>query len=303
MENIQNLIKSRTESLLNETFVDMQLIADPGAVNQVYVITTDTQKLIARINDITELPRFKKEQWCVQQAEQAGVKGAKVLDVGSDDKHAYMLMSYIEGKRADQPEVDTHNVWRVVGEYAKKIHTVPIKGFGEKLDDITAGDMQKWHDYLDYNLSSLGEQDVLIEKGIITAEQSTLLHKHFTELAKLDVRLGLSHGDLSLDNIIVDSNDTVNLIDWGSAEGHLVPHYDLGVILDHSLSDDSEEFAQVLEGYGLSKVEYSAINDQITSLMLLVAADKVRYAIDRSPESLESSSTHLKKVLLRTGSN
>ena len=294
-----NLLKPIVHALFNEEVVGIQEITDAGEVNQVYVVTTDSHKVIARINAVGELSRFQKEQWCIEQAAQAGVKGAEVLAVGSGDDHAYMLTWYIEGKRADQSGVDTEVVWRAVGEYAKKIHSIPIKGFGEDLNDITSGDMQKWRNYLNYNSSSLGEHDVLIEKGIITAEQSELLSKSFSDLAQLDVQLGLSHGDLSLDNIIVGLDDAVNLIDWGSAEGHIVPHYDLGVILDDSLSDDSDEFAEVLDGYGLSVDEYSAIKDQINSLMALIATDKVRWAIDRSPESLDSTIARLKKALGR----
>lgn len=303
MENIKNLIKSRVESLFNETIMDMQPVADPGAVNQVYIITTDKQKLIARINNVGELPRFKKEQWCIEQAAQAGVKGAEVLDVGGNEEYAYTLTSYIDGNRADQPGIDTTNVWRAIGENAKKIHSIPSKGFGENLEDITSGSLEKWQKYLDDNLRSLSEENEFLQKGIITSKQANTIREHITGLTHLSPKLGLSHGDLSLDNVIIDMGGEVNILDWGSAEGHLVPHYDLGVILNDSLTDDSGEFTQVLEGYGLSRGEYEAIKGQIMSLMMLIAFDKVRWHIDKAPEGAESAAEHLKTVLLRAGSS
>lgn len=297
MEQIRLLLESRIQFLLHESIVNIQPVAKAGEVNQVFVISTPTQKIIARVNDTGELDRFKKEQWCIKHAAQAGVKGAEVLDVGSSDEYAYMLMSYIEGERADQEGVDVNAVWQMIGEYARKIHNITVEGFGESLEDMTSGSLKKWRDYLEYNITSLGENDVLLKNDIITLEQSDLLREHFTKLARLNVRLGLSHGDLSLDNVIVSEDKEVVLIDWGSAEGHLVPHYDLGVILNDSLSDDSEEFMQVLKGYGMTQAEYDGIRSQITSLMLLIAVDKVRWAIDRSPQSLEAAITHLNKVL------
>lgn len=299
MEQIRLLLEPRIQLLFQESIITMQPVAKAGEVNLVFAISTPTRKIIARVNDVSELDRFKKEQWCIKQATQAGVKGAEVLDLGSNDEYAYMLMPYIEGKRADQEGVDVDVVWRMIGEYAKKIHNIAVEGFGENLEDMASGNLKKWRDYLEYNISSLGENDPLLKRGIISLEQSDLLRAHFTKLARLDVRLGLSHGDLSLDNVIVNEDKEVILIDWGSAEGHLVPHYDLSVILAESLSDDSEEFMQVLRGYGMTNDEYDGIKSQITSLTLLIAVDKVRWAIDRSPQSLDANVAHLNKVLLR----
>jgi len=296
MEKVQTLIQSRIQSLFNEQIVDIQPIAEAGEVNQVYIVSTDKLKIIARVNDAGELARFKKEQWCIEQAAQVGVKGAEVLDVGASEEFAYMLMSYVDGSRADRPGIDIDEVWRTIGEYAKQIHIIPMKGFGENLEDITDGSTQKWQNYLSYNIENLNGEDELLKQDIITQEQSVDIRKHLIELSKLNVQLGLSHGDLSLDNIILDLDGEVNVIDWGSAEGHLVPHYDLGVILSYSLSDDSAEFAQVLVGYGLSQKGYEAIKAEIKLLMLLIAIDKVRWAIDRSPQSLESAKQHLDKM-------
>jgi len=97
-------------------------------------------------------------------------------------------------------------------------------------------------------------------------------------------------------NAIVSDQGGVSLIDWGSAESHVVPHYDLGVILTDSLSEESNVFKSVLEGYGLASAEYVGIRSQIKSLMLLIATDKIRWAIDRSPEQLATTINHFNKI-------
>jgi len=49
----------------------------------------------------------------------------------------------------------------------------------------------------------------------------------------------------------------VQVIDWGCAHGHLVPHYDLGVILAESLVEHGPEFVALLDGYGLDPTSFS----------------------------------------------
>lgn len=267
-----------------------------GEVNQVFLISTASQKVVARIHDADELPRFEKEKWCLEQAARVGIKGPKVLGIGSIDNHSYIIISYIEGNRADQQGIDTQKVWFAIGRYARKIHSIHTVGFGEKLSNITSGNLDSWKRYLEYNISSLNAADILISKNIISAEQSDKLRTYFEELQETKLQFGLSHGDMSLQNTIIDNEGDVNLIDWGSAESHVTPHYDLGVILTDSLSEESNEFKSVLEGYGLVTTEYEGIRSQIKSLMLLVATDKIRWAIDRSPKQLASTVHHFNKI-------
>lgn len=115
-------------------------------------------------------------------------------------------------------------------------------------------------------------------------------------IAFFSICLILSHGDLSLANTIMCDNEAY-LIDWGSAAGHIVPHYDLGVILTDSVSEDSKEFEQVLEGYELSREDFNKIKEEIKSLMLLIATDKVRWSLERSPDSLGSAIQHLHNMI------
>ena len=266
-----------------------------GEVNQTFIVDTNTHRYAVRANGLDELPRFQKERWCIEKAIELGVKSSPVLDIGSFGNYAYMLLVFINGRRGDQLTSSTSNAWHALGRYARKIHSVGSSGFGEKLEDIQHGDQESWQRYLEYNITRLNDADQLIHENILSTDQSKKLRVYFEELQKTKLQFGLSHGDISLHNTIV-AEDGVYLIDWGSAENHVVPHYDLGVMLTDSLMENSEDFKAVLEGYGFSMTDYDEIKEEIKSLMLLIAVDKIRWAIDRKPASLENAVRHFNNV-------
>ena len=296
MSEVLKTILSHAVSSRGEAIIGLEPLADSGEVNSVFLVTTDSQKLVARVNQAQELARFQKEEWCINQAVRVGVRSPQVISVGSEGDTAYMLIEHVDGQRADKESVDQETVWRNLGQYAKQIHSVSVSGFGEELSDLTDGSLRKWDDYLAYNLVSLDGEDELQRRGIITGAGARQLQAHFKGLSETEFRFGLSHGDLSLTNAIMTDGE-VCLIDWGSAAGHIVPHYDLGVILTDSISEDSKEFEQVLEGYELSREDFDDIKEEIKSLMLLIATDKVRWALERSPDSLDSTIQYLHKML------
>jgi aminoglycoside phosphotransferase (APT) family kinase protein len=304
-ETLETILNHDVKSISGGNITSLEPLEDTGEVNQVFLVTANHRRYVARVNGVEELPRFQKEEWCINQAVQAGVKSPQVLSVASQGDTAYMLMEYIDGQRTDKEGVDQSMVWRTLGQYAKLIHSVATGSFGEDLSDLTEASSDKWDKYLTYNISSLDGEDILRQQGIITEDQATQLKTYFGGLAGSQFKFGLSHGDLSLDNAIVCNDSEVNLLDWGSAAGHVVPHYDLGVILTDSISEDSDNFRSVLDGYELSLEDFGAIAEEVKSIMLLIATDKIRWAIDRSPESLDSAIEHFiksmpgKQVLVR----
>lgn len=267
-----------------------------GEVNKVFIIKSDTRAAVLRVNGLVELERFQKETWCIAQSAAVGVLGARVYEVNKTKDYAYMLIGYIEGSNGNKI-VATPKLWEHLGEYLKLIHEIPVKGFGEKLDDIISGSKTQWAEYLRYNIESLGDDDKLISMGVLDSSISAKLSTIFLGLASSDFTFGLNHGDYSLANIIVDEKSLPHVIDWGSAQAHIVPHHDLSVILAESLKEGSEEFIALLNGYGLSKSEFEAIKPQIMNLQLLEAVDKLRWALDKAPEWVKAHKTRLVKHL------
>ncbi len=170
-------------------------------------------------------------------------------------------------------------------------------GFGEKLSDLAAGSEASWHKHLAYNLGELTASDPLLGLGLLDRGAQAHLRGLFEYLATRPVRLGLCHGDLSLQNVIVRDR-SLQVIDWGCAHGHLVPYYDLGVVLADSLGEDTAEFAALLDGYGIDPSSFQRdIRFDVLALGALVAVDKVRWAFDRNRARLPAIAGRLAAAL------
>ncbi len=222
------------ERAVNEPIKEIAPVVQAGEVNEVFIVTTNTHKVVARINTLSELERFKKEKWCMEQAAKINIPGPSVIKFDSLGDQACMVISFISGKRADSANIDSDSVWRSIGEYAHKIHAIHTSGFGENLTDIISGNLKKWQEYIQYNIVSLDGNDELLTRNILNIEMQQQLRACFKALADRTFRFGLSHGDLSLQNVMIDEAGVPSIIDWGAAEAHIVPHYDLGVILADS---------------------------------------------------------------------
>lgn len=131
--------------------------------------------------------------------------------------------------------------------------------------------------------------DPLIELGVYPTGQQERLRAALLELNDADLAFGLSHGDLSLRNLVVpDTGDPV-LIDWGSASAGPLPFGDLlPAVRAHRLIDDpsSAELEALAVGLG---VRLDEIQKALERLLLLDALDLVRWAIDQRPDRLHDT--------------
>jgi aminoglycoside phosphotransferase len=276
---------------------DIVPIIGNGSVNQVFVATTERGKLVARLNDDRGFDEFQKEAWCIAQAAARGVLGPAVTGLGQQDGYSYMVQAFLEGASGSEAAIDRAETWRALGRYARIIHSIQDYGFGLTLADIHDPDFQlRWTRHVEYNIASLVPGDELIELGAITREESGAIKELFQQLLHRTFTFGLNHGDLSLKNVIVGARGEVSLLDWGSAEAHVVPHHDIGEILKSSLQRHAVEFDAFLDGYGLSQERYAAMEHDVYALMLLRAIDKLRWAIDWHPADIPSMIDTVKRI-------
>lgn len=293
---VEELARKLAVKHLGGSLSSIDPIIGNGEVNKIYVIKSDTRVAILRVNNSGEFERFQKERWCIQQSIAVGIPGAKVYEINKAEDRAYMLIEFIAGSNGNKI-VASRKLWEELGKYLNLIHRIPVTGFGEKLDEIIDGSKEQWKEYLQYNIGSLDDDDELIKLGVLDNSTSTKLKTIFLGLASKDYTYGLSHGDYSLANVIVDEQSLAHVIDWGSAQAHIVPHHDLGVILDESLSEECDEFSALLRGYGMSRNDFGSIKSDISDLQLLEATDKLRWAIDKAPQSTEYHKNQLVKFL------
>jgi tRNA A-37 threonylcarbamoyl transferase component Bud32 len=289
------LDKEVISQVLNNNNLIISPIIRKGEVNRVYNVKHKTDNYIFRLNSEKELPRFKKEAWCCKEASYIGIPQPQLVSMGVKNKTAYMMLDFIEGQNGKDINENKDYIWKIIGTYAKKLNSILTKGFGESM--ISPGTFDDdWSRYLIYNIDSLNPNDKLLELNVITLGQSQFIKEIFSQLKKKSFRFGLIHGDLSLENVIIN-NDKVTLIDWGVAESTIVPHMEIVDLLQNQLSDTSLLFNSFLQGYGMDRNEYESIKPEIEVFTLLQAIDKLRWAIDRKPEMINEFSAKVKALI------
>ncbi|MGO4373781.1 phosphotransferase family protein [Paenibacillus sp. MCAF20] len=304
-----NYIVQRAERIacdfLKERAKTSYLIIDKGIVNQVCVVETLSCKVVVRMNDIGTYSSYVKERWCIEQSAAVGIPGPEVLSIGITDDAAYMIQTFVDGDNGLDSSVPKSSIWRQLGEYAKRIHSIRVKGYGENLIDPVHGEFQSpphagsngsWLGYVQYNINSLTELDPLIGLGVISPMESQRVRKLFEHMKQRTYRFGLIHGDISLKNTIVTQAGQVILIDWGCAVVSTVPHGEITYLMQRYIQSEgpnNEEFKAFIDGYGISEKDL----DDSRHILLLSAFDKLRWAIDRSPDLIEPYAAYAKKAV------
>lgn len=296
--SLNNIINGIVVSL-SKKVKNVEPITGHGSVNQVFIVTTDTEKLVIRLNNDRGFDEFIKEKWCIEKASAKGVPSPHVMVVGETGSHSYMVLSFLEGVIGSQGKIDRIAVWEEIGKYTKLIHNIPVSGFGlgssELIESHPNTSLNKWKKFVTYNIESLTPEDKLIALGALNKEQSQKVKKLFEELIQKPFHFGLNHGDISLKNVMVSNGNKVSVFDWGSAEAEIVPHHDIGVILEDSLQSNSPDFKVFLKGYGLSQPDYNAMEEDLYSLMLLRVIDKLRWAIDKHEVDVPAFTARVKE--------
>lgn len=294
MQYKETLVREIARRVWDVEPCNISMIRDKGIVNDVFVVTLDAAQGVVRVSPNNNMDQFRKEAWAMASVRDVGIPVPEVVKLGTHAGRVFMAMEYVDGVDATEPSVDAIAVWRRLGAYARRIHTIPTAGFG---DDMTAPGRfgGAWTDYLDYNIQSLNRSDHLLLSGVITADQSRLLRERFASLERMPFVFGLCHGDLSLKNVIVDRTGAVTLLDWGSAESHIVPYFDMIEVLQSSFALDHTNagFLAFAEGLGVRAEQLPTVH----TLLLLRAVDKVRWAIDRKPGSTQLLATELRRAM------
>lgn len=277
--------------------IEIKQIEGKGEVNRVYLVELNKKKMVIRINDEDELPRFKKEAWCMKEAAKKGINCTKTIKTRTNNGHAFMILDYVSGINGKEIIKNKEYIWQIIGSYAKKLNSISTDGFGE---NMTAPGIfsDNWERYLNYNIESLNSKDKLLSLGIIDGIQSKSIKEKFIRLNNVEFDFGLIHGDLSLENVIVEGNK-ITLIDWGCAESNIVPHMEIVDLLQNGMSENTPMFGEFLKGYGMSRQSYDLIKAEIKTLTLLQAVDKLRWAIDRNPNKTKEFADKVKLILAK----
>ena len=291
---------------LDEPLKEVTQIIGQGSVNKVFKVKTNTNEVILRYRDeLAALEEYKKEAWCINQAGKAGIPVAEVIKVGKFGEIPYIIQSYIIGNNGKNEMVDPMSKWGKLGEYLSVIHSIKIQGFGLNIIEYKSGIFgdsfsPTWIEHVNYNISSLTEDDKLIELNVFEKSQLDEIKNIFIELKRKEFKFGLNHGDVALRNTIISPKGKIYLIDWGCALVNVVPYYDLMLLLRGKMDGNSPSYDEIqafLNGYGISKSDFEEMKPDLYSIMLLEAFDKLRWSMDRSTSNIEAFAKYAKSIL------
>lgn len=245
---------------------------------------------------------YQKEEWCISKALELKIPSPKVLKLGKCGARAFLIESYIEGtpvanldESSSFSDEEKIKVWKKLGEYTKRINSVPVTGWGENLvrDGVFDG---TWNKHVQYNIESLNNEDILLSMEVIDKQSSEKIRKLFQSLQDKKFTFGLCHSDIALRNAMVDANGGVFLLDWGSARAEIVPHYELNEII-HASKPDPETLSAFLNGYGITQEQFIKMVPDLNALYLLNAIDTLRWAIDKRPKSVQEHTDKVKAAI------
>ncbi len=206
-----------------------------GSNNKNYLASSKDRDIVVKLSfahkEYKALEDYQKEKWCIERSSEKGVFGPTVLNLGRSQGRAYLIETFVSGINVEKLK-NKLQIWKQLGKYTKCIHSIKVFGFGENLTNPKKGIFKgSWRKYLDYNIKSLTNTDKLIALKVITKDQSRDVKKIFQDIKKQKFTFGLNHGDISASNVLVDKSGKVSLLDWGCAEVHIIPHFDIMGIL------------------------------------------------------------------------
>ncbi len=274
-----------------------------GDCNVNYLVENSNPKVVIKLSkpyrEYKALGEYRKESWCIKKSQELGVLTPDILEVSQLDSRAYQIQTFVEGTPGADidgtsilSQEDQLKVWHKLGEYAKKIHSIKVTGYGETLIDESGTFDGSWEKHVRYNINSLTEDDALRELGVLTAQDSEKILNIFTTLLEKKFIFSLCHNDIALRNTVLSPAGEVYLLDWGTARAEIVPHCDFNEILIAS-TPDTETLAVFLKGYGMTMEDFEKIRREMLELRLLNTIDTLRWAIDKSPDNIP---VHIKNV-------
>lgn len=176
--------------------------------------------VMVRVNEVAAahvaLGRFRKAAFAAEVAQACGLPVPDVLAVGTlPNGRPYSVERWVDdAEPADRiDDVDLRSrIWRQLGAALRKVHATPLGGREQRyaLGYDGEGPTEPWDQHLAAVLPVLTADRTL---GLTDRQKMRLT----TALSGFDLGrnpLGLCHGDLKLDNVLVRGDTVVAILDW-----------------------------------------------------------------------------------------
>lgn len=254
-------------SALQEPASNITLVEEQGNVNRAYDVMTRSGSVIVRVRfDRDELRQFERERYCADVIRAQYNWTPEVLAIGKFEGHCYSVQRKVFGTVASRYSGDMVAVWEQVGRYAALFHAIETPGYLNAMLGKRPPDPYEWcQPYLDY--LGVAEKSKLVADELMTRVEFEAALEIIGSLKNLHFKPTLAHGNLSPKNIIVDSEGTAHIIDWGSCQGHMAELLDLSELL--AFETPRAHVQAYLRGHGLPP-DYDQRNHQTLECLKLV---------------------------------
>lgn len=267
-----------------------------GIVNQTYKVTSEKGEFVIRINTIDQVNVFSKEIYCYKIAKKICIPSPEVINLYEDSENCILVTKYIPG--LSDKEIDKSKrsyIWGKLGEYSKLISEINELPYGEDAQNLKDAKSSYIEGMLGYAIKEFTKNDdYFLMNRLLNEKEIERVLDLFNYLIKTinKIEFGLIHGDLSLSNVVVNTEGIVYLIDWGSANLLPVPGFQVMEIYLNSILKESFKsgyLSAYLKGYELEENYILRNKEIINAMSLLNLTDKIRWAIDNDKkEALEN---------------
>ena len=281
---METLVKKITEEVFDCLPTEISPITGKGLVNLVYKIRANNQYYILRLQKgELALKNFKKEFWCINKAKKNNILTPKCLNIGIKESYAFSVQEYVDGMHAEDFN-DQKYVWIELGKIARQIHTIGVGGFGEdfKYEGNKSG-VSTWHDFFECEEKFALDYIFFVKTEVFSTEEVKKIKEKIEYIRHQTPKAFLCHGNLTPRNAIIDKNNQLHVIDFGSACGFAVPDRDIAELLAWNTAKENLDL--FLKGYGLEEVDYIEKNKKnIDALILLRLLGVVRWGIENKED-------------------
>lgn len=232
-----------------------------------YVYRAETDLGVVYLRFLPEDATFGAEVFAQKKLEELSVSAPKVLHYEAREPvtgRSLMITEKLGGEALSpqaSPEI-LRSVLRQAGRQLKKLHTVPVAGFGW-VDRRFETELRGKHpDYPSY-FNEFLENDLCALAAFLPKEDITRL-RTLTEEARDTLaadRAVLVHGDFCMEHIFHEDGEFTGFIDFGEIRGSQ-PYFDLGTFANSDETAGNAATRRLLEGYGeadLRAVHLSAL--------------------------------------------
>ena len=273
--NIQTLINQILQEELNGYALEIEPVDQPAQDSHTYIARPPDAHVVIKLHqELRVAGLYRKEAWCIHQAQTVGIPGPDALGVGTTDSAAYLIQRRLDGVNGVRYPGDRAELWRQIGRYAQAINRIPVQGYGEELVDPARSHFgHSWQEWMGWQLWYLFDDDFFLRHGLVTPHQIQTAQERLELLREWQFDPVLCHGNLEPKNVIVGRDGVARVIDWGTACAHRKPHRDLSEAM--VWCNDLGAIGAFCESYGLTTSEREELQSDLDLLILLRLLDGI----------------------------